>query len=181
MKIIKKTLLTLYIATIATTGMAQAANDTTPVPVEVFDAPVSAPHFAKFMSAGPLGMMMHRLSPPMVIMHHQEELGLTAKQIDSIKKEMKAFQSETVDIQWDLYAAQSALEKELGNEKIDLQASLQAMDKVLDAKNRMKRQKLAMLIKIHNLLTPEQREKLKALHPMPFGGPFKRDFIDKRK
>ena len=114
--------------------------------------------------------MMHRLTPPMVIMQNQEQLGLTKKQIDLIKNEMKSFQSDIVDVQWDLNAAKTTLEKELDSEKIDLHAALQSMNKVLDAENRLKRQHLALLIKIHNVLTPEQQDQLETLKGMHFHG-----------
>lgn len=126
--------------------------------------------FSKFMSIGSPGTMMHRLTPPMVIMQNQEQLGLTKKQIDLIKNEMKSFQSDIVDVQWDLNAAKTTLEKELDGEKIDLHAALQSMNKVLDAENRLKRQHLALLIKIHNVLTPEQQDQLETLKGMHFHG-----------
>jgi len=130
-------------------------------------APLFHPFYsAQVMPMNPGGLMLHKLTPPMVIMQHQEEIGLTEKQINTIKNEMKAFQSEIVDVQWDLHAGKAGLEKGFDTEKIDLKEALKSIDKVLDAENRLKRQHLSLLIKIHNVLTAEQQEILKGLQTM---------------
>ena len=111
-------------------------------------------------------MMMHHLYPPEMIMRHQDELNLTTNQVDAIKKEMKAYQNNTVDEQWDIQTAGDALRKELEKDRIDKQQALSQLDKLMAAKNAMKKQHLSLLIAIHNILTQDQIEKLKNL-PCP--------------
>ena len=99
-------------------------------------------------------------------MRHQDELNLTTNQVDAIKKEMKAYQNNTVDEQWDIQTAGDALRKELEKDRIDKKQALSQLDKLMAAKNAMKKQHLSLLIAIHNILTQDQIEKLKNL-PCP--------------
>jgi len=170
MNIIQKTSISVCLIWFTQIGIAQDFTEPGHVMIKKdFNMPM--PAFQAFnsmpgMPVDPGGLMLHRLTPPTVIMQHQEEHGLTEKQINSIKNEMKAFQSEIVDVQWDLHAGKGGLEKGLDAEKIDLKEALKSVDKVLDAENRLKRQHLTLLIKIHNILTAEQQKKLKTLSPM---------------
>lgn len=112
---------------------------------------------------GPERMMMHYLYPPEMIMRHQDELKLTSAQIDAIKKEMKSYQNNIVDEKWDIQTAGDSLSKELEKDRIDKQQALSQLDKLMAAKNSMKKQHLSMLIAIHNILTQDQIGKLKNL------------------
>ena len=181
MKTYIKTLLALCIVATSNTVPAQDVKDP---PHMVFHDGMGMPgmpgppvNFTKFVSAGSQGVIMGRLFPPMAIMSQQDNLDLSDKQVELIKNEMKTFQSEIVDIQWDLHAAISNMEKVLETDPIDLDSAQYSIDMVLDAENRMKRRHLTLLVKIHNVLTPTQQEKMKSLHGMHFGG-FKKIVID---
>lgn len=123
-------------------------------------------HGRSMHAPGPERMMMHHLYPPEMIMHHQDELNLTSAQVDAIKKEMKSYQNNTVDEQWEIQTAGDALRKELEKDRIDKKQALSQLDKLMAAKNAMKKQHLSLLIAIHNILTQDQIEKLKNL-PCP--------------
>lgn len=112
-------------------------------------------------------LMLGKLFPPSMIMRHQEKLGLSAGQVESIKNEMREFQSGVVDIQWDLHAATSALNKETDKPKIDSKRALSLVDRVLAAENKLKKSHLSLLIKIRNVLNEEQLMKMKRMFATP--------------
>lgn len=114
-------------------------------------------------------LIFGQLFTPSQVMRHQDKLNLSKDQLDSIKKEMRAFQSGIVDIQWELSADQVILKKELGEDSIDLDKTLSLMDRVLEAEGKLKKTHLGLLIKIRNVLNKEQINTLKSRPPFPFG------------
>ena len=104
--------------------------------------------------------LMGRLFPPTLIMQRQQELGLTGQQQEAIKAELREFQSRVVDVQWDLQSNQGELEAILAEDRIDADAATAAVDKVLNAENTLKKMHLMLLIRIRNVLSPEQIDKL---------------------
>ncbi|HEX7038379.1 MAG TPA: periplasmic heavy metal sensor [Pseudomonadales bacterium] len=104
--------------------------------------------------------LMGRLFPPTLIMQRQQELGLTEQQEETIKAELREFQSRVVDVQWDLQSNQGELEAILAEDRIDPDAARAAIDKVLNAENTLKKMHLMLLVRIRNALTPEQIDKL---------------------
>jgi Spy/CpxP family protein refolding chaperone len=163
----KLTLLLLLCLSPAVVAQTDAKPGTGPMP-NMHDMPSMGEGFHGFHGhsmhgSGPNRMMMRLLYPPEMIMHHQDELNLTASQIDAIKKEMKTYQNNIIDKKWDIQTAGDDLRKELEKDRIDKQQALSQLDKLMAAKNAMKKQHLSMLIAIHNILTREQIEKLKNL------------------
>lgn len=131
---------------------------------------LSSPHGVISGFARPSSSMMFgQLFTPSQIMRHQDKLNLSKKQLDSIKKEMRAFQSGIVDVQWDLNADQVKLKKELGKDSIDPDKTLSLMDRVLEAEGKLKKAHMGLLIKIRNVLNEEQIDMLKSRPPFPFG------------
>jgi Spy/CpxP family protein refolding chaperone len=100
--------------------------------------------------------VMGRLFPPTLIMQRQHELALTDQQQEIIKAELREFQSQVVDVQWDLQSSQGALESLLAEDRIDADAAAGAIDRVLAAENALKKLHLTLLIRIRNVLDPEQ-------------------------
>lgn len=153
----------------STTNQAQGMSDTMPPPGAGYMMHGGGPgmwmgHSDHGMWGGHGGgMMLDRLQSPMMLMRYQEELKLTPRQIDALKKEMKAFQSNIVDVEWDLTSSTNDLRKELEKDKIDKSRALSLMDKVMAAENSLKKQHLAMLIAVHNVLTADQINELNRL------------------
>ena len=120
---------------------------------------------ADFSSASS-SMMMRRLFTPAMIMRNQSKLKLTDKQSEAIKKQMRNFQSNIVDVQWDLNSSSSLLNQSLGAEKINTKSAMKQIDRVLSAENKLKRMHLSLLIEIHNILDKNQIKILRNnLHP----------------
>jgi hypothetical protein len=122
-----------------------------------------------FATSSSSAMMFGQLFPPSQIMRQQEKLKLTNKQINSIKTEMRTFQSGIVDIQWDLNSTQAQLNKELAKNKIDLKNSMTLMEKVLLAESKLKKSHMSLLIKIRNALSEDQIKILRSNPNLPFG------------
>jgi len=130
----------------------------------------SPPHGVVSGFAAPSsGLIFGQLFPPVHIMRQQDKLNLSKKQVDSIKEEMRAFQSGMVDIQWALNSDQAQLNKELDKDRIDLEKTLSLMDRVLEAEGKLKKSHIGLLIKIRNVLNEEQIKILKSSFAMPYG------------
>jgi Spy/CpxP family protein refolding chaperone len=108
--------------------------------------------------------MEHVLFPAELVMQHQRELGLTAQQRTTITEAVKALQAGVVDHQWQLQDEQQKLHELLAQPTVEEAAALAQVDKVLELERTIKRLHLGMLVRIRNALTPEQHERLRALH-----------------
>lgn len=116
------------------------------------------------------GAMPLKLFPPELIMHNQDKLNLTSRQVTAIKNEMKTYQSSMVDIQWALSEAQTKLNNELSNERIDEDVALALVDSVMEAENDMKKSHMVLLIRVRNILDAAQLEELQNLGHSPMSG-----------
>lgn len=102
-------------------------------------SPVSGIAGSMDFPMSPHSLMSGQLITPSAIMHNQERLNLSRKQSEAIKKEMRKFQSEIVDVQWDMNAATAALRKALSKEQLDTEDALKKVDAVLSAENKLKK------------------------------------------
>ena len=104
-----------------------------------------------------------RLFPPELIMQHQAELGLQEQQRTAVMKEVAAFQSQMVDVQWRMSAAAEELAHLLDAARVDEARALAQADKVMALERDVKKSHLALLIRIRNLLNDAQRAQLAKL------------------
>ncbi|HKA88355.1 MAG TPA: periplasmic heavy metal sensor [Haliangiales bacterium] len=104
-----------------------------------------------------------RLFPPELIMGHQKEIGLDDKQRQAIVAEVQKLQGQVVELQWKMQAAVEDLVKLLDEARVDETKTLAQADHVMNLERDIKRAHLGMLIRIRNVLTPDQRTKLAAL------------------
>ena len=112
----------------------------------------------------PLGQSF--FSPELVI-QHQEAIGLSPEQKDAFKTEIRQAQLKFTELQWKL---QDEMEKMLSlvkQPRPDEQQVLAQLDKVLSAEREVKREQIALLVRIKNKLTPEQQAKLADLRGKP--------------
>lgn len=104
-----------------------------------------------------------RLYPPELIMGHQKDIGLDDKQRQAIVAEVQRLQAQVVELQWKMTAAAEELIKLLDEPRVDEAKALAQADQVMTLERDIKRAHLGMLIRIRNVLTPDQRTKLAAL------------------
>jgi Spy/CpxP family protein refolding chaperone len=108
-----------------------------------------------------------RLFPPELIMKHQRELAIDDKQRDALVGEVQRTQQQTVALQWQMTGATEALVKLLEAGHVDEVKALAQADQIMTIERDFKRTHLAMLIRIRNLLTDAQRERLAQLRKEP--------------
>ncbi len=146
-----------------------SAQETQPPQQPETQPPPRAPH----PPMDPLGDAMF---PPDMIMQHQRELGLTDEQKTFMRSEIQRTTTRFNELQWQLQDAMEALHETMKSNVVNEQQALAQLDKVLEGEREIKRLHMELAIRIKNKLTPEQQEKLHAMHRMmmghgPDGGP----------
>lgn len=96
------------------------------------------------------------LYPPDLIMRHQQRLGITAEQRREMLQQVKAFQDEVAELQWNLQNEQQLLRQALAQDDIDRAAVMPRVERVLQMESDFKRAHIKLLIGIKNALTGEQ-------------------------
>lgn len=97
------------------------------------------------------------------VLKYRSELELSEAQVKKIKKIYNDNISVFNSTKWDLDAIQVDLNKLISENKVDEKAALSKMDEITKLEQKLKSQRLKMLIKIKNELTEEQQTKLKKL------------------
>ncbi|GGG15334.1 hypothetical protein GCM10011344_14910 [Dokdonia pacifica] len=97
------------------------------------------------------------------VLKYRSELELSDAQVSTIKKIYNDNISLFNSTKWDLDAMQVDLNKLISESKVDEKTALAAMDKISAMEQKLKNQRLKMLIKIKNELTASQQSKLKEL------------------
>jgi Spy/CpxP family protein refolding chaperone len=107
------------------------------------------------------------LFPPEMIMGHSDELGLSDKQRAAFRAEVVKLQTKVVDMQWQLSEEAERLTSIIKATPIDEAKALEQSDKVMSLEHDIKRLHLGTLIRIKNLLTPDQIAKLQSMRRQP--------------
>jgi hypothetical protein len=110
----------------------------------------------------PLSAIESRLFPAELVMENKAALALTPAQETAITKELDRSQSELVKLQWDLQTEKDKLVKVLDDAKIDEPRSQKAAEALMQRENAIKAVHLGLLVRIKNILTPAQQDKLRA-------------------
>jgi Spy/CpxP family protein refolding chaperone len=100
---------------------------------------------------------------PELVMQHQQAIGLTDEQRTAIIGEITKAQPKATELQWKLQREAQALVALVKGETIDEEKMLAQLDRVLAAEREIKRVHLALVARIKNRLTPEQRARLQGL------------------
>jgi Spy/CpxP family protein refolding chaperone len=103
------------------------------------------------------------LFPPELIMAHSQELALQERQRSAIKGEVQKAQSKFIDLQWDMKEETEKMVKLLQQAPADESKILEQADRVMGLEREIKRTQLSLLIRMKNLLTPDQVAKLEAM------------------
>jgi Spy/CpxP family protein refolding chaperone len=108
---------------------------------------------------------------PDLVMRHAADIGLDEKQRAAIKDAVLKMQSKFLDVQWEVQAESEKMARLLQASPVDETAVLAQADKVMALEREVKRTHLSLLVRVKNLLTEPQREKLKELRRRTEGGP----------
>lgn len=103
------------------------------------------------------------LIPPDLVLRNQVAAGITTEQILSIKKLLQETQSVIIDKQADLQRSAEILARTVQAHPVDEAAALAAAEQVMTLETAVKKAHLSLLIRVKNLLTDSQVEKLTEL------------------
>lgn len=107
--------------------------------------------------------LFRALFPPELIMQHRRAIGLTDEQRDAISQMIQQLQGRVVRLQWELLDEVQRLTEIMDAPRVELDRALDQLDAVLDTERDIKQAHLEMLVRIKNLLTPEQQTTLERL------------------
>jgi Spy/CpxP family protein refolding chaperone len=108
---------------------------------------------------------------PDLVMRHAAEIGLDEKQRAAVKDAVIKMQSKFLDLQWEVQAESGKMVRLLQANPVDETAVLAQADKVMALEREVKRTHLSLLVRVKNILTEPQREKLKELRRRTEDGP----------
>lgn len=100
---------------------------------------------------------------PEEIMQHRRAIGLDDEQRDAITRLIEDLQGQAVGLQWRLLDETQSVKEALEGPRVDLDRVLDRFKTALETEMEIKRAHLELLIRIKNILTPEQQEQLRRL------------------
>jgi Spy/CpxP family protein refolding chaperone len=103
------------------------------------------------------------LFPPELIMQHARAIRLNDEQRDAITRLIGQTQGRVLGLQLELVEQVAALRATLGRSRVDQDQALDQLNRVLDTEKSIKKAHLEMLLRIKNLLRPEQQTELARL------------------
>ena len=118
--------------------------------------------------------MDDNLFPPDLLLSNQIAIGLSDDQVAAIKKALNETHPKVIDVQTSLQRVTEQLGDQLESPRIDEGAALGLASQAMDLEKQIKTAHMSLLIRVKNLLTPEQQEKAKALRPADERGKFRR-------
>lgn len=104
-----------------------------------------------------------KLFAPNVILENQAELNLSKEQFTKIRAAVVEVQTSVAEHEWDMREAYLKLMAELDRKPVSEAAVLEHASAALLAENEVKKRQMAMLVRLKNLLTPEQVATLEAI------------------
>lgn len=103
------------------------------------------------------------LFEPELIMKHRRAINLTDEQRDAISRLIRELQGQVVNLQWEMQEQAESLATELARPRVDLDRALDRMGRVMQTERKIKEAHLTLLVRIKNLLRPEQQDALRKL------------------
>jgi len=97
-----------------------------------------------------------KLFAPDIILRNQTELNLSKEQFTGIKAAVVDVQANVAEHEWDLREAYQKIMIALDERPVDERRVLENVNDALRAENQVKKQQVAMLIRLKNLLNDEQ-------------------------
>lgn len=103
------------------------------------------------------------LFPPELIMQHARAIRLSDEQRVTITRHIEQLQSRVVRMQWQLTEQVQALRATLARARVDQDRAIDQLNRVLETEKDVKKAHLEMLIRIKNVLRPDQQTELARL------------------
>lgn len=98
---------------------------------------------------------------PELVMQNRQRVGITDAQWDEISGELRQLQRDAVDFEWEMAEAAQELIELASGDRIDEPAALEAARRIFAVENQIKVIQMQMLIRIKNVLTPQQQTQLR--------------------
>ena len=106
--------------------------------------------------------LQHFFAPELVL-KNSSAIQLSPAQRAALLKDIGQVSGSTTELQLSMLDGFSAVEELSAAEPVDEKALLSAIHEVLSAELRVKEAHMGLLVRVRNLLTPEQREKLREI------------------
>lgn len=107
---------------------------------------------------------------PQFVLKHAQAISLTPTQRRGILDELKTAQTALAPLQVDMAEPALELVELLESTRIDESKALAKIDQVLKIENEVKKRQAVFVIRVKNLLTPEQQSKLRSLREAEWKG-----------
>jgi len=107
------------------------------------------------------------LFPPELVMQYRQEINLDDGQSKAMKDAIQKAQAKFLDMQWDMQSEAEKLVLLLKARPVDENAVLAQVDQVLNREREIKKAQISLLVRIKNLLTESQQNKLMELRRKP--------------
>lgn len=107
--------------------------------------------------------MQGKLFPPHIIMAQQSKLNITDAQKKEILAAVSEAQTKVLEVKWEVQENAEALSNLLDQDRIDQEKVIKQLEKLFSAENQTKMQQILLMIKIKNVLTPQQIQHLKSV------------------
>lgn len=114
-------------------------------------------------SPKPDDVFAQALFDPQLVLRHAQDIGLTAAQRRTILDELKATQVALGPLQANMTEPALDLGELLNQPRVDEARVLAKMDQVLAIEAEVKKKQATLLVRIKNVLTPEQQARLRQL------------------
>jgi Spy/CpxP family protein refolding chaperone len=111
--------------------------------------------------------LAQHLFAPELIAKYRQEIALDDAQAKQLKEMVQKAQSRFLDLQWDMQAEAGKLAQLLRSRRVDESAAIAQADRVMSMERDVKKAQLSLLIRIKNLLTDAQQNRLAELRRNP--------------
>lgn len=106
-----------------------------------------------------------QLFPPELVLDRRHRLGLSAEQVAQIRQEITYAQQEVGARRVELEHARARLVEAVAEEQVEEARALALAEAVMALEAEVKRTHLVLVVRIKNVLTPEQQRLLRAPEP----------------
>lgn len=100
---------------------------------------------------------------PELVMRHAADIGIEERQRAAIKDAIQKAQSRFMDVQWDMQSESERMVRLLQARPVDEAAVLAQADRIMNLEREVKKAHLSLLVRIKNVLTGAQQDKLAVL------------------